>query len=92
MIYDIDIADAYEQFYKDQVFKHFGVFVVILRSMGSFNIPQCCLIGQDKDLREWFADDLGYGEKIEDSDFEIEDFDLKKIDKKPQYLIKKLFT
>ena len=84
MMYDVDISDADELFYRQQVMRYLGIVVLIrnLSGPGGGN-PQCTLIGRKEDLIEYCEDeDLGFGDSYENLGLDIEELDLKLVDSK----------
>lgn len=84
MMYDVDISDADELFYRQQVMRYYGIVVLIrnLSGPGGGN-PQCSLIGRKEDLIEYCEDeDLGFGDSYENLGLQIEELDLNRVEDK----------
>jgi len=84
MMYDVDISDADELFYRQQVMRYYGIVVLIrnLSGPGGGN-PQCSLIGRREDLIEYCEDeDLGFGDSYENLGLQIEELDLNRVEDK----------
>jgi len=84
MMYDVDISDADELFYRQQVMRYYGIVVLIrnLSGPGGGN-PQCSLIGRREDLIEYCEDeDLGFGDSYENLVLQIEELDLNIVEDK----------
>jgi len=83
-MYDVDISDADELFYRQQVMRYYGIVVLIrnLSGPGGGN-PQCSLIGRREDLIEYCEDeDLGFGDSYENLGLQIEELDLNRVEDK----------
>jgi len=97
MVNGLDVEDADKNSYIKQVLRKLGVIVIVINLNGpGGGCPECCIIGTEKNLFNWFAHpNLGYDfqatsrkELSEEFQVKFEKFDLKKINKSEKDLIK----